>query len=82
MGKKEAKVGFEANLKRLEQIVGELEKGSVELEKSLKLYEEGAKLIESCRKQLAEAETRIAKLRPTAEGLAEEPLAEEESEQE
>jgi len=66
--------GFEANLKRLEQIVEELEKGDIELEKSLDLYEQGAKLIEACRKQLAEAETRIEKLRPAGDGLETEPL--------
>ena len=77
---KEEKAGFEGNLKRLEQIVGELEKGNADLEKSLKLYEEGAKLIESCRKQLAEAETRIEKLRATTEGLVGEAMEEAEQE--
>ena len=72
------KTGFEANLKRLERIVAELEKGDIELESSLKLYEEGAKLVAACRKQLEEAETRIEKLRPTAEGLAAEPFEPEE----
>ena len=78
MPKKQAKATFETNLKRLEAIVAELEKEEVDLEKSLKLYEEGAKLIEACQKQLAEAETRIEKLRPTAEGLATEPVEPEE----
>jgi exodeoxyribonuclease VII small subunit len=59
MAKKETKGGFEANLKRLEQIVAELEKGEIDLERSLKLYEEGAGLIAACRKQLMEAQTRI-----------------------
>jgi exodeoxyribonuclease VII small subunit len=83
MARKETKGGFEANLQRLEQIVAELEKGEIDLERSLKLYEEGAGLIAACRKQLTEAETRIEKLRPTAEGLAAEPFeGEEEAEQE
>jgi exodeoxyribonuclease VII small subunit len=60
--------GFEANMKRLEQIVAELEKGNIDLEKSLKLYEEGATLIESCRKQLAETQLRIEKIRPKEGG--------------
>ena len=72
--KTESKAGFEAGIKRLERIVGELERGDIELEKSLKLYEEGAKLIDLCRKQLADAETRIEKLRPTTDGLAAEPF--------
>ena len=70
----EKKPGFEISLKRLEKIVADLEKGDIELEQSLKLYEEGATLIASCRSQLEEAETRIEKLRPTADGLAAEPL--------
>jgi exodeoxyribonuclease VII small subunit len=74
MAAKEAKGGFEAGIKRLEQIVAELEKGDIELEKSLKLFEEGAKLIEACRKQLAEAQTRIEKLKPAGGALAEEPF--------
>jgi len=71
---KKAKVSFESNIKRLEQIVAGLEEGDVELDKSLKLYEEGAKLIEACRKQLAEAETRIEKIRPKDDGLETEPF--------
>ncbi|MBN2583575.1 MAG: exodeoxyribonuclease VII small subunit [Planctomycetes bacterium] len=71
---KQPKQNFEANIKRLEQIVAGLEKGDVELDKSLKLYEEGAKLIELCRKQLAEAETRIEKIRPKGDGLESEPF--------
>jgi exodeoxyribonuclease VII small subunit len=71
---KQEKQGFEANIKRLEQMVAGLEKGDVELEASLKLYEEGAKLIEQCRKQLAEAETRIEKIRPKGDRLETEPF--------
>jgi exodeoxyribonuclease VII small subunit len=71
---KDAKASFESNLKRLEQIVAGLEKGDVELEASLKLYEEGAKLIDLCRKQLAEAETRIEKIRPKGDRLETEPF--------
>ena len=74
----EKKPGFEVSLKRLERIVADLEKGDIELEQSLKLYEEGAKLIAACRSQLEEAETRIEKLRPTADGLAAEPMEPEE----
>ena len=74
----ETKPGFEVRLKRLEKIVADLEKGDIELEQSLTLYEEGAKLIAACRSQLEEAETRIETLRPTADGLAAEPMETEE----
>ena len=71
-------LGFEAGMKRLEQIVAELEKGNIDLEKSLKLYEEGAALIESCRKQLAETQLRIEKIRPKEGGeLGTEPMEEQ-----
>lgn len=62
---------FEANMKQLEKIVGELDRGEVDLDKSLELYEQGARLIEACRKQLTEAEARIEKLRPAADGSLE-----------
>jgi exodeoxyribonuclease VII small subunit len=68
------KPGFEAGIARLERIVADLEKGDLELEQSLKLYEEGAQLIDACRKQLQQAETRIEKIRPTADGVACEPF--------
>ena len=38
------KNNFEANLKKLEEIVEKLENGEVDLEESVKLYEEGMKL--------------------------------------
>jgi exodeoxyribonuclease VII small subunit len=59
---------FEERLGRLEQIVEKLESGEVGLDESLKLYGEGAGLIRDCRKTLAEAEKKIAKLTETASG--------------
>ena len=66
---------FEERLARLDQIVTKLESGDVGLDESLKLYAEGAGLIKDCRKTLAEAEKKIAKLTEDAAGkLATEPL--------
>jgi len=66
---------FEARLTRLEQIVEKLESGEVGLDESLKLYAEGAGLIRECRKTLADAEKKIAKLTESASGdLATEPF--------
>ena len=42
---------FEDCLSRLEQIVGELERGDVPLEQALKLFEEGMQLSGVCRKE-------------------------------
>ena len=53
---------FEADLTRLEEIVKQLEDGSVPLEESMKLFREGAALAESCGKLLDEAELEIVKL--------------------
>jgi len=50
---------FEEAVKRLEEIVGELEKGEVPLEETLALFEEGVKLSRFCRKKLNEAEKRV-----------------------
>jgi len=70
-----AELPFEERLARLEQIVTKLESGEVGLDESLKLYAEGAGLIKDCRKTLAEAEKKIAKLTEDAAGkLATEPL--------
>ena len=53
---------FEECLERLEKIVQELEKGEVPLEKSLTLFEEGMQLSSACRKELEQAEGKVAVL--------------------
>lgn len=50
---------FEECLKRLEEIVTEMEKGELPLEQALKLFEEGVTLTNSCRKELDQAEGKI-----------------------
>lgn len=50
---------FEEALKKLEQIVEELEQGKIPLEDSLKKYEEGVKLAKFCTEKLQEAEKKI-----------------------
>ncbi|MGM0545619.1 MAG: exodeoxyribonuclease VII small subunit [Bacteroidota bacterium] len=50
---------FEEALKRLEEIVNELEDESISLEQSIDLYEEGIKLSKICTETLEEAELRI-----------------------
>jgi exodeoxyribonuclease VII small subunit len=53
---------FEESLKRLEEIVKQLEQGDLTLEASLKLFEDGIKLSRLCSKQLDEAERRVEML--------------------
>ena len=52
-------MSFEAALKRLEEIVEELESGDIEIESALKLFEEGTKLARTCQKKLSNVERRI-----------------------
>jgi exodeoxyribonuclease VII small subunit len=53
---------FEKKLKRLEDIVHNMEEGEIPLEKSLELFEEGVKLSRECQSQLSLAEQKIQKL--------------------
>lgn len=53
---------FEDAMKKLEEIVGELEKGDFTLEESLAKFEEGLKLGRRCREIVDGAEARIKKL--------------------
>jgi exodeoxyribonuclease VII small subunit len=50
---------FETSLKRLEEIVAELESGELGLDQSLKLFEEGVKLARICNARLEEAERKV-----------------------
>jgi len=50
---------FEGSLKRLEEIVAQLEGNTLGLEQSLQIFEEGVKLVRLCTGRLDEAERRI-----------------------
>lgn len=50
---------FEECLQRLEEIVGELERGDLPLDQALKLFEEGIQLSNSCRQELETAEGKV-----------------------
>lgn len=53
------KITFEEAIKRLEEIVRELEDGRLPLEKSLDLFAEGISVSKFCQSSLEEAEQRI-----------------------
>ena len=73
------KMDFEQSLKRLDEIVSQLERGDAPLDESLSLFEEGTALIKSCGKLLDEAEQKVVKLRRGADGAPiEEPFDGEE----
>ena len=57
-----AKLPFEEALRRLEEIVSQLEGGQVPLEKSIEIYETGNHLRTHCEALLKNAEARIEKI--------------------
>lgn len=75
--KKQSAAPFEESLAELEGVVKELEKPDVPLEKALELFERGVTLSEACKKQLADAETRIEILIKKGQKVEAEPFGEE-----
>lgn len=61
-------MNFEQSLKRLEEIVRQMEQGNVPLEESLKLFEEGTALAAACSTQLDEAELKVVRLMKGSDG--------------
>ena len=57
-----AQKNFETSMKRLEEIVHDLEKGDLALEDSLKVFEEGMDLIKFCSEKLEEVEQKVTML--------------------
>lgn len=53
---------FEANMRRLEEIVNILESGECSLEDSMKLFEEGIGISSICNEKLKEAKQKIITL--------------------
>ena len=66
------KISFEESVKRLDEIVKQLERGDAPLSESLKLFEEGTALISNCDLLLSEAEQKDVKLRKGQDGEPEE----------
>lgn len=66
------KISFEESVKRLDEIVKQLERGDAPLSESLKLFEEGTALISNCDLLLSEAEQKVVKLRKGHNGEPEE----------
>jgi exodeoxyribonuclease VII small subunit len=63
MVKTEKKLTFEENLKKLEDIVEQLESGEINLEKSVELYEKGMILKNNCQEKLKKVEIQIKKIK-------------------
>ena len=70
---------FEENMKKLEQIATELEKGDLDLDTSVAKFEEGMKLSKKCSEILEKAEKKITVLIKGEDGkLAEENFVQKE----
>ena len=63
MVKIEKELTFEVNLKKLEDIVEQLESGEVDLERSVELYEKGMILKNNCEEKLKKVEIQIKKIK-------------------
>jgi len=59
---KQTNYPFETSLKRLEELVDEMENSELSLEASLKTFEEGIRLTRECQQALKEAEQKVSLL--------------------
>jgi len=66
---KENCLSFEEALKRIEQILKQLENKELDLEEAINLYEEGLRLIHFCEEKLKNARTRIEVILKDKEGF-------------
>jgi exodeoxyribonuclease VII small subunit len=62
------KASFEENMKRLEEIVEQMESGNLPLEDTVKLYKEGMALSAKCGADLKKVEQDVKKVTETAQG--------------
>ena len=68
MSQEPKEIAFETALKKLEDIVQNLENGDLSLEAALKQYEEGVRMADICSKKLTEAEKKVEVLMKTSPG--------------
>lgn len=68
---------FEDMMKKLDEIVEQLESGQMPLDESLKKYEEGVKLLRLCRKRLDETKRKVEILVKKGSKLIAEPFEEQ-----
>lgn len=71
---KVAKVSFEEELRKLEEIVRTLESGDVPLAELVARYEDGMKHLRACREFLSDAELRLTRLKSGSDGDTVEPF--------
>lgn len=64
---KKTELKFEDKMKRLQDIVDELEKDSTDLDKSIELYQEGLTLSKTLKDELSKFEEKINELNEVAD---------------
>jgi exodeoxyribonuclease VII small subunit len=69
-----SKITFSQKLKRLEEVVSQLESSDVELEDGLKLLEEGVELHKECQQLLTQTQAKITKLLSSSANVENETL--------
>ncbi len=74
--------GFEESLARLEEIVREMEGGSLSLDDMIRRFEEGQALLDRCSRKLNEVERRIEALVKRGDQYTTEPFEAPDQEQE
>ena len=62
------KISLEKNIKRMEEIVNQLENSDLDLEKALKLFEEGIIISKTCQQRLTALEKRVRLLTENSKG--------------
>ena len=62
MEKKKEKINFEENIKKIEEIVHELESGNVNLDDALAKFNEAFKLSQECDNKLKEVNESLSKI--------------------
>ena len=63
MVKKHKEFTFEESLKKLEEIIDQLESGEIDLEQSVELYEKGMVLKNNCEEKLKKVDLQIKKIK-------------------
>lgn len=64
-------MSFEQRLRRLEEIVGELESEHIDLERALALFEEGVSCLRAATDELGKVEARVQRLVERTDGTFE-----------
>jgi exodeoxyribonuclease VII small subunit len=74
--RKSAPESFEASLRKLEELVRDMEGGSLTLDQMLTAFEEGSRLAQVCHTRLNEVERRIEMLVQKGDAVVAEPFPE------